>query len=166
MRPALEALIRELDQAGAITLHGARAPDTVSQMMRQAHALLAPSKLSGDGDEEGLGVVLLEAQSAGIPVIATRHGPFPEIITHGETGFLAAERTPEELARLLELVIARPDLALSVSVAARTSVETRYAPEAIIRETERLYQGMLEEWRARKARKARERQRRSDVHSA
>lgn len=151
-RPALESLIQTLGQGDTITLHGAQPPATVSQMMRRAHALLAPSRLSADGDEEGLGVVLLEAQAAGVPVIATRHGPFPEIVTHGETGLLTAERAPEELARSLDLLLARPDLAQAISAAARAQVESRFAPDGISRETEALYRGMIEEWRANHAR--------------
>jgi colanic acid/amylovoran biosynthesis glycosyltransferase len=151
LRGALAALIGALDQGEAITLHGSQSHARVREMMGQAQALLAPSRTAGDGDVEGLGVALLEAQAAGVPVIATRHGPFAGIITPGETGFLAAERTPDELARYLETLIERPELAATISAAGRSSVERRFTPDEITRQTETLYTALIHEWRERKS---------------
>lgn len=56
------------------------------------------------GDVEGLGIVFLEAQFFGLPVIGTRSGGIVEAIKENETGFLVAENSPEIISqKILEL---------------------------------------------------------------
>ena len=47
---------------------------------------------------ETMGLVLLEAMQAGLPVIATRRGSIPEIIQDGVNGFLVEEQNAADLA--------------------------------------------------------------------
>lgn len=55
--------------------------------------------------EEAFGAVIVEAEASARPVIATRVGGIPELIRHGETGFLVERRNPAEIAaRVLELL--------------------------------------------------------------
>jgi glycosyltransferase involved in cell wall biosynthesis len=49
--------------------------------------------------------VVLEAFSAGVPVVAFPSGGIPEIIQDGETGFLSIGRTPESLAQRMRDVL-------------------------------------------------------------
>jgi glycosyltransferase involved in cell wall biosynthesis len=44
--------------------------------------------LSFPGIRESLGMVFLEAQSCGLPVVAFNNGGIPEVVQHGKTGFL------------------------------------------------------------------------------
>jgi glycosyltransferase involved in cell wall biosynthesis len=55
--------------------------------------------------EEAFGYVIAEAMASGRPVIGTRAGAIPELVRHGQTGFLVERRNPAELAgRILELL--------------------------------------------------------------
>ncbi len=55
--------------------------------------------------EEAFGYVIAEALASGRPVIGTRAGAIPELVRHGQTGFLVERRNPGELAlRILELL--------------------------------------------------------------
>ena len=47
---------------------------------------------------EGFGLVLLEAMSSRLPVVATRAGAVAEVVADGETGILVGSRRPEEVA--------------------------------------------------------------------
>jgi glycosyltransferase involved in cell wall biosynthesis len=47
---------------------------------------------------EGMPNIILEAMSVGTPVIATQVGSIPELITHGETGFLVNPKDPRKIA--------------------------------------------------------------------
>jgi glycosyltransferase involved in cell wall biosynthesis len=61
--------------------------------------LVVPSK------NEGMGRVILEAFSAGVPVVAFNTGGIPEVIADGATGFLASEATAGSLAERIRTVI-------------------------------------------------------------
>ena len=67
----------------------------VLREMRAHDVLLFPSLF------EGFGLVILEAMSQGVPVITTRHTGGPEVIRHGEDGFLVPIRDADAIAGLL-----------------------------------------------------------------
>ena len=57
---------------------------------------------------EAFGMALLEAQAAGLPVVAGRTGGVPDIVTDGETGLLATEGDPVAFAAALGLLLDAP----------------------------------------------------------
>jgi len=71
-----------------------------------AHVFCMPSKyIKEKGDVEGLGLVFLEAQSYGVPVIGTRSGGIPETIDDNKSGFIVPENSPDSIKeKILELM--------------------------------------------------------------
>lgn len=63
-----------------------------------------------DGDVEGLGIVFLEAQQYGVPVLGTYSGGIPEAVADQKSGFLVPERDPEALAQKIILLKQNPEL--------------------------------------------------------
>jgi colanic acid/amylovoran biosynthesis glycosyltransferase len=59
----------------------------------------AASITTPDGQSEAFGVVFLEAQAMGVPVVSFRHGGIPETMREGVTGLLAEERDTKGLAQ-------------------------------------------------------------------
>ena len=57
-----------------------------------------PSIVARSGDAEGFGIVFIEAQAMGTPVVSFATGGVPEAVEHGNTGFLAKERDWRQLA--------------------------------------------------------------------
>ena len=98
LRPQLEALAQELGIDAKVHWLGWRG-DAVD-LIAAFDVLLLPSLW------EGFGLVLLEAMSRRVPVIASRVSAIPEVVVHGETGILVEAREVDELAtamtRLLE----------------------------------------------------------------
>jgi glycosyltransferase involved in cell wall biosynthesis len=72
--------------------------------------------------EETFPFVLLEAMYAGLPVVSTRVGAVPEMVTHGVNGFLCEPRQPEHLAACIANLATRRDLRLSIGATNRISV--------------------------------------------
>lgn len=56
------------------------------ELMKKAKALLVPIQW-----DEPFGLNMVEAQACGTPVIAFRRGSVPEVVNHGETGFIAKD---------------------------------------------------------------------------
>ncbi|AXJ01902.1 phosphatidylinositol alpha-1,6-mannosyltransferase [Cyclonatronum proteinivorum] len=59
-------------------------------------------------DVEGFGLVYLEANACGLPVIGSTSGGVPDAIAHDETGLLVSEQNPAELASAIEYLIKDP----------------------------------------------------------
>jgi glycosyltransferase involved in cell wall biosynthesis len=64
----------------------------VTSLLRSADAFVLPSVW------EGLPNALIEALAAGLPAVATDVGGTPEVLSHGETGFLVPPENPDDLA--------------------------------------------------------------------
>jgi colanic acid/amylovoran biosynthesis glycosyltransferase len=95
----IRQLIADLHLGDAVTLLDFVATEQFSDFLRQFHAFIHPSTYAADGDcEGGAPVVLLDAQLAGLPVIATTHCDIPDVVVHGRSGWLCAERDVDALA--------------------------------------------------------------------
>lgn len=95
--------------------------EDIASVLGDLDMLMMPSQ------DEGLPRALLEAFSAGVPVIAFPVGGITEAITDGETGFLTAGKSPEALAtRIIEAIASGPDALRRVALSARRSWERTY----------------------------------------
>jgi colanic acid/amylovoran biosynthesis glycosyltransferase len=131
LRPRLQSLIRELDLESEVTLLGSRTMAQVAELYRSSHLFLLPSVTAGDGDMEGQGLVLQEAQAAGLPVVSTRHNGIPEGVRDGETGFLVPERDPAALAERLSYLVEHPEVWPAMGRAGRALVEAEFDIEIL-----------------------------------
>lgn len=102
LRPDLERLAGSLGIAGQVVFTGFR-PDALD-LMRMFDVFVMSSYL------EGLGTSIMDAQAAGIPVVATRTGGIPEIVEDGVSGLLVPPRSPEHLAAALLRMLSDPGL--------------------------------------------------------
>ncbi len=90
LRGRLEALIRELGLEGDFTMTGFRRD--ALEILSLFDCFVLSSYL------EGLCTSIMDAQAMGIPVVATRTGGVPDLVTDEETGLLVPPRDPGRLA--------------------------------------------------------------------
>lgn len=126
LRGEHERLIAELGLESAVALHGALPGNEVRRLMDEAHAFVLASVETRDGETEGQGLVLQEAQACGLPVVATDHGPFSEGVVPGRSALLAPERDAVALAGRLEQLIECSDRWPEMGRAGRRHVDERY----------------------------------------
>jgi colanic acid/amylovoran biosynthesis glycosyltransferase len=138
LRHKLESLVNELSLQSVVTLHGARDGAFIRSLMAAAHiAVLASVNI--EGDAEGQGLFLQEAQACGLPVVATQHGALPEGLVPDQSGFLVPERDVEALAARLEFLVAHPEAWPQMGRAGRAFVERRYDIQRLNKELVKLY---------------------------
>lgn len=139
----MKKLAQELDILKNVMFHGAVMQDKVKQFYQQAHVFLLPSVTAKNGDTEGQGLVLQEAQSTGIPVLATLHNGFPDSVIDGTTGFLVPERDPEALCEKLTLLASDEQLCINMGKMGRAFVENNFDSAIIGAELTAEYEKLL-----------------------
>ena len=95
-RRELQELARSLEIDCTFT--GELKPAEVRSWLEKARVFCAASITTPDGQSEAFGVVFLEAQAMGVPVVSFRHGGIPETMREGVTGLLAEEKDVKGLA--------------------------------------------------------------------
>lgn len=80
-------------------------------------------------DEEGLGLVILEAMASGIPVVSTRCGGPETAVIEGETGYLTPVGDADALAKKIQFLLERPALGQKMGQRAREVAEARFSLE-------------------------------------
>lgn len=93
--------------------------------------------------EEPLGLVAVEAQAAGIPVIAADVGGLPEIVKHNETGLLVPPRDPAGIAEAVLRMHGDGALRKRLASAARESAISMFDPGRLTTAVETCYQRLL-----------------------
>jgi glycosyltransferase involved in cell wall biosynthesis len=97
--PELLGMISDLGLMNRVYLLGKVSREQVARSLWHADIFVLPSR------REGLGVAVLEAMAAGVPVVATRVGGIPEIVRSDAEGILVAPGDPRGLAVALEMLI-------------------------------------------------------------
>jgi colanic acid/amylovoran biosynthesis glycosyltransferase len=126
LRQDLSLLIEKLHLQKNVTLLGWKIQEEVHRLFVDSHIFVLTSVISSDGDFEGQGMVLQEAQAMGLPVVCTNHNGFSESIVDGETGFLVPERDVDALSTKLAQLISRPDSWLEIGKKGRVFVEAEF----------------------------------------
>ncbi|WP_448383395.1 glycosyltransferase [Desulfosoma sp.] len=127
------------------TFLGAQPHAVVREEMQKAYVFAMPSISMPNGEAESFGMVFLEAQACGVPVTAYAVGGIPEVVAHGQTGFLADEGDVAALSRYLKTFLENPDIRNAMGRAGRAWVETRFDRRRQNHALENLYRRVCEE---------------------
>jgi glycosyltransferase involved in cell wall biosynthesis len=99
------ALLQAAQRHGHLRVAGGLTSDQVRDELAAAHVLVLPTRVNGIA-REAAGLVLLEAQACGVPVIAYDSGGTGEMVRDGETGWLVPEADVSSLALRLRDALA------------------------------------------------------------
>ncbi len=95
------------------------------------------------GIRESLGMVYLEAQSCGLPVVAFHNGGIPEVVKDGHTGFLTPFRSKEPFLDALSRLLENPELSKTMGQAASKYVRERHDLDVNYRAVEAAMERLL-----------------------
>ena len=88
---------------------------------------------------EGFGYVIIEAMASRKPVVAFRVSSNPELVNHGENGFLVESGNAGELNRFISRLIESPELCEEMGKCGRQTVENRFSVEQTFKNVSRLF---------------------------
>jgi glycosyltransferase involved in cell wall biosynthesis len=107
----------------SVELRGLMSKPEVFELIGQSRAVVLPSEW-----EETFGLVVVEAMAVGVPLLASGHGSFPELVTDGVDGALFEPGRPDALAKLLLDVDTSPDRYAELGRQARATYEKKHDP--------------------------------------
>lgn len=128
MADRLRRQVSGLGVADTVTLAGPVGPADLPAVHAAADVFAMPCRTRLGGlDVEGLGIVYLEAQATGTPVIAGRSGGAPESLRDGDSGLVVDGTSPAVVADALTGLLTDPERRRRMGAAGRRFVEERYA---------------------------------------
>ena len=127
-RGSLEAMCERLGLGACVHWAGRCSRSEAARLRRRATALVVPSTY------EGMPLVVLEAMSDGVPVIASTVSGIPEVVVDGETGWLVPPERSAALAAALIEALSDPEEARVRGEAGRQRLDQRFRPHHAARE--------------------------------
>ncbi len=143
LRPQLESRIARLGLAARVLLLGHREPSEVLGIVRGADVFVMPSS------SEGTPIALLEAAALGRPIVATRVGGIPEMISDGDHARLVPPDDPAALAGAIREVLVDPLRSALMGRRAQRHVAREFGLPAQVQATLRAYETALSRARQR-----------------
>lgn len=97
------------EQGNKIVFLGAKTHDELKTIYASADIFVAPSITGKDGEQEGFGLVMLEAMASGLPVIASASGGIQDLIKDGKNGLLAEEKNSASISDKINYLLNHED---------------------------------------------------------
>lgn len=134
-RPVIEAEARRLRLDGLVDMMGHVSNETVPALMRTASAVVLPSYMPG----ETFPLSLIEGMAMRLPTIGSRWFGIPDIVAHGETGFVVEPRDVASLARAIEQLVTSPALARQMGENGYQRAMKLFTADAVAEAYEHIY---------------------------
>lgn len=93
--------------------------------------------------EDNCPMVVLEAQAAGVPVIASNVGGIPDLVQDGRTGLLTDPARPETMSKALARLLGDSGLASRLAEEGRSQAKTRFHPKVIAEKHLEIYRQVI-----------------------
>lgn len=133
---ALQSLVDELGLNNHVQFMGAADDENMANAYRHCRLFALPNRRVGS-DDEGFGMVLLEAQACGKPVLAGDSGGTSETLVEGKTGVLVDCTSPGPLQAAVVKLLACDEQLDQMGRAAREHVEVRFSWENLAETAQR-----------------------------
>lgn len=132
----LRNLVRALDLGGCVFFRGALPHGRAMSEAATAEIFVGPSLA------EGLGIVFLEAQALGVPVVGTYVGGIPDAVENEVTGLLVPPKDPQAIAEAIKRIWSDDELAKRMVAAAKERIKN-FSWDKITEQVSSLYDRYL-----------------------
>ena len=132
-RSEVESAVLESPFSGRILMVGSVSDPQRDALFHECSFFLMPNR-PVESDQEGFGIVFLQANYFGKPVIAGNNGGVPDAVEDGETGFLVDSPSVESISNAMEKLLNEPALAGAMGRRGRRRVMERFTWNSIAEE--------------------------------
>lgn len=133
--PKIQQKVRSMGLENKVHFLGKQ--DDVAHVISIADLMLLPS------EKESFGLVALEAMACGVPTIGSFAGGIPELVSHGETGYLSPIGDTEDMAHNAIKLLTNGPLYKQFREACLFRARNQFGSELITSEYERIYYRVL-----------------------
>jgi glycosyltransferase involved in cell wall biosynthesis len=123
-REVLERLVREMGLEEIVRFTGFR--DDLPRWMGALDILVHPALM------EGMGISLLQASAAKVPIVASNVGGIPEAVRHGENGILVPPNDAMALRAAIRKLVQNPDLRKQLGETGRRIVTEEFSIDTMV----------------------------------
>lgn len=120
-RPLLESWVAAQAPGVEICFHGRVADARMDTLFAEASAFALPS------EEEGFGLVFVEAMARGLPCVCVNAGAAPEVVRDDDSGLVARARDLADLVDKLQVLATNPRVSTRIGAAARTHCRENFS---------------------------------------
>lgn len=125
-REQLEALSEELNISASVRFSGPYQLSELPQIYASASLAVFPFRASSDGDQDGLGLAVIEAMGCGVPVVGSDIAVLDDLLVPDITALRAPVDDVEAFAQCIRVTLNQPEASLERAAAARELVTGRY----------------------------------------
>lgn len=147
LRTSLEQQVSEFGLEDQVEFVGSVPNDAVPDYLRAAAISVMPSVVAPSGDQEGLGLVAVEALGCGCAVVASDLPAVRDTIIDGETGLMARPEDGEDLAEKVARLLDDDALRLTLAEAGRAYALERFDWRSVGANYARIIEGMIQKSR-------------------
>jgi glycosyltransferase involved in cell wall biosynthesis len=136
----IEQLKKQIDQAGlgnVVILHPAVMESQKIELLREADIFVYPSY------SEGMPIAVIEAMACGLPIIATRVGGLPDLVSDGINGILVDVGSTDQLASAIQILSTNPDLRFSMQLYSYQTAFEKFDIEKLVPQLVSVYNTAL-----------------------
>jgi glycosyltransferase involved in cell wall biosynthesis len=126
-------IVRYFGISDNVEFVGIISPREYRAYLKDSIAFVQHSITAANGDMEGTPVAILEASSAGLPVISTFHAGIPDVIHHEKTGLLVQEHQVNKMAEYMVKLLDDKSYAVQLGNAGKILIRTRFSLERHIK---------------------------------
>ncbi|MGD0780419.1 MAG: glycosyltransferase family 4 protein [Dehalococcoidales bacterium] len=135
LRDKVEEFVARNNLRDKVTFTGER--NDIPEILAASDILILDSRW------EGLPLIIIEAEIAGLPVVASGVGGVPELIEDGVTGFIVPPRNPQALANVIQKLLGDANLRHRVGSVAREKALREFTFQRMLTKTQQLYKDIL-----------------------
>jgi colanic acid/amylovoran biosynthesis glycosyltransferase len=122
----LKKQVRDAGLEGKVFIVGPRTESEIADLLGGTSIFVLACKTATDGGMDNLPTVIMEAMSASVPVVSTHVAGIPEMVVHGETGYLVTEGDCDALASAIRTLLEDPTAAEKIGERGRALAQEKF----------------------------------------